>query len=75
MGADFLERTKKMIKRSWDRERVALGTRMAAKTAQKTYLQGFLVSVACMRSARPQRGTESHPPINSRSTPAIWCEL
>lgn len=26
MGADFLERTKKSIKRSWDRERVALGT-------------------------------------------------
>jgi hypothetical protein len=26
MGADFLERTKKAIKRSWDRERVALAT-------------------------------------------------
>lgn len=26
MGADFLERVKKTIKRSWDRERVALGT-------------------------------------------------
>jgi hypothetical protein len=26
MGADFLERTKKTIKRSWDRERVALAT-------------------------------------------------
>ena len=26
MGADFLERVKKTIKRSWDRERVALAT-------------------------------------------------
>jgi hypothetical protein len=26
MGADFLERIKKTIKRSWDRERVALAT-------------------------------------------------
>jgi hypothetical protein len=26
MGADFLERAKKTIKRSWDRERVALAT-------------------------------------------------
>jgi hypothetical protein len=26
MGADFLERTKKTIRRSWDRERVALAT-------------------------------------------------
>ena len=26
MGVDFLERTKKTIKRSWDRERVALAT-------------------------------------------------
>lgn len=26
MGADFLERTKKSFKRSWDRERVALAT-------------------------------------------------
>jgi hypothetical protein len=26
MGSDFLERTKKTIKRSWDRQRVALGT-------------------------------------------------
>jgi hypothetical protein len=26
MGTDFLERAKKSIKRSWDRERVALGT-------------------------------------------------
>lgn len=26
MGTDFLERTKKTIKRSWDRERVALAT-------------------------------------------------
>jgi hypothetical protein len=26
MGADFLERTKKAIRRSWDRERVALAT-------------------------------------------------
>jgi hypothetical protein len=26
MGIDFLERIKKTIKRSWDRQRVALGT-------------------------------------------------
>ena len=26
MGADFLERVKKTIKRSWDRQRVALAT-------------------------------------------------
>ncbi|MEY2395085.1 MAG: two-component system, response regulator / RNA-binding antiterminator [Acidobacteriaceae bacterium] len=26
MGSDFLERTKKTIKRSWDRQRVALAT-------------------------------------------------
>jgi hypothetical protein len=57
MGADFLERTKKTIKRSWDRERVALATSDLLTRQPDCAGARLLVRSSATQTSRPAKSS------------------